>query len=106
MEAIVLPGRTVVSSERVTLWAALSNLIQSGVEAGLVSPGGSLRVAGGGEAALEESSGAGKRGASCLDDEQAEPKRMVTTAAAQQLCLIMSGFSSGLAPMWSHLYLD
>lgn len=58
------------------------------------------------EAALEESSGAGERGAPCRDDEQAEPKSMVTTAAAQQLCFIISEFSSGLAPMCPHLYLD
>jgi hypothetical protein len=71
-----------------------------------MSPGGSLRVDGAEEAALEESSGAGKRGVPCPDEEQAEPKRMVTTAAAQQVCLIISEFSSGLAPMWPHLYLD
>jgi hypothetical protein len=58
------------------------------------------------EGALEESSGAGERGAPCPDGEQAEPKRIVTTPAAQQLCLIISEFSSGLAPMCPHLYLD
>jgi len=103
----VLPGGTAVSSVRMTWRSALSDLIQSGsVEAGPVSRGGSLRVDGAEEAALAESSGAGQRGFPCPDEEQPEPKSMVTTAAAEQLCLIISEFSRGLAPMWPHLYLD
>lgn len=56
-------------------------------------------------AGLEESFGVGEREAPCPDEEQAEPKRIDTTAAALQLCFIISE-SSGLAPMWPHLYLD
>jgi hypothetical protein len=62
------------------------------VEPGLVSVRGGLFEDGAEGAFLEESSGAGVREATCPDDEQAKPNRIVKTAAALQIWFIIREF--------------